>query len=133
MPSKTPTACTRPQCGGLVRDGVCSRCGPLRRRADKVTDAKRGNFRQRGYSTQWDAVRKLHLKGEPLCRMCATAGRVTAAVMVDHIVPIADGGAVLDDTNLQSLCTSCHASKTREDLRRRKAGTHGGGGSFSRE
>lgn len=61
----------------------------------------------------------MHLAAEPLCRMCAAEGRVTAATLVDHIVPIEDGGAVLADANLQSLCIPCHGIKTADDLARR--------------
>lgn len=34
---------------------------------------------------------------------------------VDHIVPIALGGAEYDEANLQVLCTNCHKGKTRLD------------------
>lgn len=120
MPSKAPTACRRPGCRGLVRDGVCSACGPLRRQSAAEHDARRGNFRQRGYDSRWDKMRAIHLANEPLCRMCKAAGQVTPAVLVDHIQPIADGGALLDDNNLQSLCRRCHDVKTAEDVRRRR-------------
>ena len=63
-----------------------------------------------------------HLHAEPLCRRCASLGYTTAATLVDHILPIADGGAVLDEENLQSLCIRCHGIKTSEDLRKRRAG-----------
>ena len=33
MPTRAPSACRRPGCPGLVRNGVCSRCGPLRKMA----------------------------------------------------------------------------------------------------
>lgn len=122
MPGKPPAACKRPGCAGLVRNGVCSVCGPVRRQSAAEHDARRGNFRQRGYDTRWDKVRAMHLQKEPLCRMCQIAGRVTQATMVDHIVPIRDGGALLDDDNLQSLCIACHGVKTAEDMRNRRGG-----------
>ena len=40
-------------------------------------------------------------------------------MLVDHITPIRDGGAVLDGDNLQSLCRACHDAKTAEDVRKR--------------
>jgi 5-methylcytosine-specific restriction protein A len=43
-----------------------------------------------------------------------------AATLVDHIVPIRDGGAILDPANCQPLCRRCHDLKTVEDLKRRK-------------
>lgn len=64
-------------------------------------------------STTWRKLRASILDGEPLCRICAAAGRITGASHVDHV----DG----DDSNnnpdnLQPLCAPCHSSKTaRED------------------
>lgn len=48
--------------------------------------------------------------------MCATEGRVTAATVADHIVPLAMGGAESDPSNLQSLCPDCHDAKTRAEF-----------------
>lgn len=121
MPERAPTACRRPGCRGLVRGGVCSACGDLRRQTAAEHDERRGSSRQRGYDGRWERVRAMHLAAEPLCRLCAARGRVTPAVLVDHIVPIRDGGAVLDDRNLQSLCRRCHDAKTAEDMRKRAA------------
>lgn len=115
MPSRPPTACRRTGCGGMVVGGICSRCGVLRRATAAEHDERRGNFRQRGYHSGWDKMRDAHMAAEPLCRMCHRP-----ATMVDHIIPIADGGELLDDANLQSLCDSCHGKKTAEDLRRRR-------------
>lgn len=42
-----------------------------------------------------------------------------AAVVVDHVVPIKDGGARFDWVNLQSLCVSCHNRKTATETARR--------------
>ena len=38
----------------------------------------------------------------------------------DHIVPVAEGGGESDLSNFQTLCTPCHAKKTREQERRAK-------------
>ena len=83
-------------------------------------DERRGTAAERGYDARWVKVRLLHLSSEPLCRLCAAQGRVTAADLVDHILPIADGGAVLDEDNLQSLCRRCHDAKTAEDVAKRR-------------
>lgn len=119
MPTRPPMACSRPGCSGVVRAGVCSQCGPLRKRTSTAHDERRGSSSRRGYDSRWERVRAMHLASEPLCRMCLAQGRVTPAVLVDHIVPIRDGGAVLDDDNLQSLCRACHDQKSKEDIRRR--------------
>ncbi len=120
MPRRAPTACRRPGCGGLVVGGICSRCGVLKRARDMDVDRQRGGARMRGYDARWERVRMMHLRAEPLCRRCASLGYTTPAMLVDHILPIADGGAVLDEDNLQSLCIRCHGIKTAEDLRKRR-------------
>lgn len=55
--------------------------------------------------------RKRRLMAEPLCRHCAAKGRVTAATVPDHIIPLAFGGTD-DDSNIQCLCDECHEIKT---------------------
>lgn len=42
------------------------------------------------------------------CRECGRAGRLE----VDHLVPLAAGGAEFDPANLRALCRSCHIAKT---------------------
>ena len=120
MPTRAPSACRRPGCPGLVRNGVCSRCGPVRKQAAAEHDERRGTATARGYDARWQRLREMHLSGEPLCRRCTAQGRTTLAVLVDHIVPIRDGGDALDDDNLQSLCRRCHDAKTAEDLAHRR-------------
>lgn len=69
------------------------------------------------HSKQWSKLRKMHLVQEPFCRSCKARGIYKAAQMVDHIRPINDGGAKLDDANLQSLCFACHNRKTKQEQR----------------
>lgn len=63
----------------------------------------------------WRKCRLVILKQEPCCRQCAKNEIVTPAQMVDHIIPMAIGGAPLDPENLQPLCNSCHAAKSKQD------------------
>ena len=44
---------------------------------------------------------------------CTTCGGY--AHHVDHIVPLHRGGAEYDPDNLQTLCRTCHAEKTRSE------------------
>ena len=51
------------------------------------------------------------------CQLCPT-DRPTPGSVVDHILPIIEGGT--DDLgNLQLLCTPCHNAKTRREARAR--------------
>jgi 5-methylcytosine-specific restriction endonuclease McrA len=43
--------------------------------------------------------------------MCEQQGRTRLATEVDHIIPISQGGDVLDEANLQPLCHDCHIEK----------------------
>jgi 5-methylcytosine-specific restriction endonuclease McrA len=36
---------------------------------------------------------------------------------VDHITPVAQGGDMWEESNLQCLCTECHREKTNNDLK----------------
>lgn len=52
----------------------------------------------------WRRVRAAVLAEQPICQMCWRARADT----VDHIVPLAKGGALLDRTNLRSACGPCN-------------------------
>jgi 5-methylcytosine-specific restriction protein A len=67
----------------------------------------------------WQRVRAERLRVEPSCRPCRAEGKTTPASEVDHIVSIADGGALLDINNTQSLCHDHHADKSAADRARR--------------
>jgi 5-methylcytosine-specific restriction endonuclease McrA len=68
---------------------------------------------ERPYSTAaWQRVRAVQLRREPLCALCLLLGIARPAEHVDHIVPLANAGAVFDFENLRSLCASCHSRIT---------------------
>jgi len=76
----------------------------------------REQSQKRGYDWTWRALSKQVRNEEPLCRHCLREGRVTAAVCVDHIVPISIAPDLrLVRINLQGLCASCHAFKTQAE------------------
>lgn len=66
---------------------------------------------------EWYRLRWNQLQVEPLCRRCASQGRVVAANIADHVKPHrGDVTLFFDATNLQSLCKLCHDSaKQREE------------------
>ena len=113
MPTATATACRNLGCPGLVRDGVCSACGP-RRRAPATSDRGPGKTAERGYGGAWQRLRLRKLRQHPLCEECQSHGRITAATDVDHILPKAAGGSD-EDGNLQCLCHECHSRKSRRE------------------
>lgn len=73
----------------------------------------------------WRDLKAATLAAQPLCRACKRAGRITLAQCVDHIEPLAYSPAeALNPDNLQPLCNSCHAKKTRREQRGTAAGQH---------
>ena len=74
-------------------------------------DASRGSARERGYTVQWEKIRKLFLMKNPLCADCLNKGWVTPANEVHHVKALRNGGTH-DSNNLMSLCKSCHSKRT---------------------
>lgn len=65
---------------------------------------------------EWKGIRMLQLQREPLCVECKKTGRMTPATVADHIIPRNEGGTE-EARNLQSLCASCHNSKSGRERR----------------
>jgi 5-methylcytosine-specific restriction protein A len=96
----------------LAKPGYCDA-----HRSDVHRDygrARRSFDKEVGFyqSSNWRRLRANFLRLHPLCGVCATKGQTVAAKVVDHIVPIKDGGDRFDNSNLQPLCVSCHNRKT---------------------
>lgn len=117
MPRRPKRPCSQPGCPELTDGQYCAR----HRKEDykKYNRFKRDEFSKWFYnSPEWQRLRKQKLRLNPLCEHCEREGKVRPATVVDHIVPIKEGGIALDINNLQSLCKPCHDSKTaREDGR----------------
>jgi 5-methylcytosine-specific restriction endonuclease McrA len=63
------------------------------------------------YRGAWPKVRLLILaRDNHTCRIRAM-GCTLRATEVDHIIPVAQGGARLDPRNLRAACTHCNASR----------------------
>lgn len=90
---------------------------PVFRRAWQTTsDASAQRIRGR----RGQAIRADFLARHPLCALCKRDHRVTAAVIVDHRTPLAEGGAD-DDDNRQSLCKRHHDVKSAAEAARGRA------------
>ncbi|GLQ55433.1 hypothetical protein GCM10010862_26920 [Devosia nitrariae] len=53
----------------------------------KRYDHQRGKTAERGYGGRWQRERGMFLNQNPLCIKCQKEGRITAASVVDHIIP----------------------------------------------
>ena len=102
MPYAAPRICAR--CGALVARGQVCACRPA---WEGGTHA--GNTRR------WRRLRLSKLRKDPICQH---PGCRFVAAEVDHIVPLAQGGARYDWRNIQSLCRVHHIDKTVTDAQR---------------
>ena len=116
MPWLSPHPCRTPGCGVLIR-GKPGHCEEHRPQVRKQQDSGRPPASRRGYDRDWRRRRAAFLADHPYC---VRDGET--ATVVDHIVPLAEGGPD-DESNWQSLCKTCHDSwKQRQD--RRRYGSH---------
>ncbi|WP_438334490.1 HNH endonuclease [Edwardsiella tarda] len=113
MPPRTPKSCRVRGCGKTTTDpdGYCAS-----HKGQGWKSYKPGQSRhQRGYGSKWDVIRARVLKRDKgLCMNHLRQGIVKQASCVDHILAKAHGGTDAD-SNLESLCWSCHAAKTARE------------------
>lgn len=112
MPTAAPRPCTHPGCGVLVRDGS-GRCA----KHQKAKWAKPVEATKRRTGRWLMGQREALFRRSPLCAVCECKGRVSLAVIRDHIIPLAEGGADMDD-NTQGLCAECNDAKTKAESAR---------------
>jgi len=121
-PERIKTFCVNGCTGkGVHGSRLCVKCynereehnAEARHDAEQKRVRYEGNASERGYDWTWAKVSKYVRANEPVCRHCKNA----LATMVDHILPLKQGGDRLALDNLQPLCHSCHAIKTVKDKR----------------
>ena len=114
LPTKPKRPCRYGGCPNLTdsRTGYCEEHRSLMQR--HYEHFSRGYNQHERYGNGWRKVRDRYIAAHPLCEECLGLGRATMATLVHHVKPIADGGTN-DESNLRSLCASCH-----EKIQRRK-------------
>ena len=93
--------------------------------ANERYDQQRGTTAERGYGWRWQKRRAFFLRMYPLCGMrpneqpsvmsaCADRGVFTVATVVDHVIAHKGNDRLMWDEqgNWQSLCASCHGTKS---------------------
>lgn len=100
--------CSVPGCRTLVQTGRCEK--------HKAKSSKNRSGDPFYGSRAWRQLRQERLRCEPLCRNCDDEGRTRLATVVDHIIPRVKASHLeLEFDNTQSLCASCHNSKTARE------------------
>ena len=80
-----------------------------------TTDLTRGYDGHKRYGTQWRKIRTRYVHKHPFCEMCMKEGKYVPVEEVHHIKPISEGGTN-DESNLMSLCHSCHEKIHRRNI-----------------
>ena len=112
LPQRLRKPCSHVGCPNLTAERFCEQ----HKEEAKQYDRERGTRQQRGYTNRWLKCRIIYLRAHPLCVVCLKANRVTAATEVDHIIPHkGDPRLFWDESNWQSLCKSCHSTKTANE------------------
>ena len=138
MANAPARACGRAGCRGIIREDVCSVCGP-RKRGGWQDDAQRGTRHQRGYDAAWVALRRQFILEKtleaaesgkslfPICELCGKTVEKTPEIHVDHVKAFSglDDPLRLNRGNLRITHYRCHMRRTaasRGDRRRVGAG-----------
>jgi len=118
MPRKPLKPCAYPGCPALTDGRFCP--AHAKQSAQEYERYRRDPETRRRYGSAWRRVRARYIAAHPLCEECLRAGRLTPAREVHHVLPLSAGGTH-DETNLMSLCSSCHSRITlAENNRHRK-------------
>jgi len=85
-------------------------------------------------SLAWRNTRNNYIKQHPTCVLCEMKGYTVKGYYVDHINPLGKIAHTYEDIiqacnpdNLQTLCKSCHASKTNKEIANNKRNGKPGG------
>lgn len=82
-----------------------------------AADVVRGSAAARGYDGVWRRFREQVLREEPICRLHNHPAHkdecTLEATIVDHIVPLAAGGARLERANVRPVCRRAHEQLTQ--------------------
>ena len=122
MPMKPKRPCSYPSCPKLTTGQFCEEHQKL---TDKQYEKyQRDPVAKKRYGRSWKRTRDRYIAAHPLCEKCASHGRVTPTQEVHHIQPLSQGGSNTE-SNLMSLCTSCHSEITaREGGRWKRPGSN---------
>ena len=107
MPKWSRRGCSFPGCPRLAEKGT-QYCAEHEKQENARYDKYvRSPDHGKKYGNAWQHVRKRYVAAHPLCEECLKEGRFTPVEEVHHILPVSRGGPN-EETNLMSLCRSCH-------------------------
>ena len=112
MPSKPMRPCSHPGCPQLTYGQFCEE--HTKEENKRYNRYERNPASKKRYGSAWVRIRNRYIAAHPLCELCKERGELTPAEQVHHIVPLSQGGTH-DESNLRSLCSSCHSGITARE------------------
>ena len=112
MPRKPKRPCSYQNCAALTDDRYCSEHEKIMNR--QYEKYQRDSATRKRYGRTWKRIRDKYIAVHPICEECKKSGRLTAAAEVHHINPLSKGGTH-SESNLMSLCASCHSTITARE------------------
>ena len=104
--------CSKPGCPNLVNRGVRF-CPDHTKQQAKDYNKQRDPKIVKLYGRQWQVLRRMHLRRNPLCYDCKAKGIIKEGQEVHHIIDHKGNRALFfDPNNLMTLCKSCHSKRT---------------------
>ena len=73
---------------------------------------KKGSNQAFYKSAQWKKVRKAYLSQFPICQVAEYCGDIVPGKVIDHIIPITQGGAKFDPRNFCTMSKRIHDIKS---------------------
>ena len=105
MPKKPLQPCAYPGCPNLSSERYCEQHRKVvQHNYDKY---QRNQDTKKMYKGKWQKIRARYVKEHPFCEKCFAEGKIVPVEEVHHKVPLSRGGTH-DESNLISLCKSCH-------------------------
>lgn len=106
MPRKPAHPCNYPGCPKLTSERYCPEHQKITNR--NYEKYQRNRERKKKYDARWNHIRKRYAAAHPWCEECLKEGIYVPVEHVHHRVPLSEGGTN-DDSNLESVCKSCHS------------------------
>ena len=106
MPRRPKKPCRYPGCPNLTDETYCDEHKKLM--ASSYETFGRDKNTKKRYGNNWRKIRKCYVSKHPFCEECFKKGILVPVDEVHHKIPLAEGGTH-DESNLVSLCKTCHA------------------------
>lgn len=106
MPRKPKRPCSHSNCPRLTENRFCKE--HTREENKRYEKYERSPDVKKRYGTTWRKVRSCYVSTHPYCELCFAKGIMKEVEEVHHKKPLSKGGTH-DESNLISLCKSCHS------------------------